>query len=101
MLGFTRESPQSCCTDFVLGVHVRLAYAASEPGLRLGLSSPSSVQDILLPLGARMICQQQLKDRLATLVSFSDSGEVLVKVDGGEAPFEQVAVLLSDGATFS
>ncbi|CAE7906762.1 unnamed protein product, partial [Symbiodinium microadriaticum] len=45
----------------------RLAYAASEPGLRLGLSSPSSVQD-----------------RLATLVSFSDSGEVLVKVDGGE-----------------
>ncbi|CAE7773870.1 unnamed protein product, partial [Symbiodinium sp. CCMP2456] len=45
----------------------RLAYAASEPGLRLGLSSPSSVQD-----------------RLATVVSFSDSGEVLVKVDGGE-----------------
>ncbi|CAE7204717.1 prsA [Symbiodinium natans] len=45
----------------------RLAYVASEPGLRLGLSSPSSVQD-----------------RLATLVSLIDSGELLVKVDGGE-----------------
>ena len=72
----------------MLGEHARLAYAASEPGLRLGLSSPSSVQDTLVHVAARMICRQQLKDRLATLVSFSDSGDVLVKVDGGEALFE-------------
>ena len=45
----------------------KLAYAASEPGLRLGLSSSIKVQD-----------------RVATLVKQLETGEVLVKVDNGE-----------------
>lgn len=45
----------------------RLAYATSEQGLRLGLSSPLKVQD-----------------RSATLVKQLDTGEILVKVDNGQ-----------------
>ena len=91
----------------------RLAYAASEPGLRLGLSS-SKVQDG--PAGPKhptdaadsgklneilhFLQVNSLKDRAATLLKQLETGDVLVKVDNGEARFSSCMFFVCLHASF-